>query len=84
MLDSDSNTRSEPEIDTAKVEKQLQKKRKKKISKKYPEKSISFEFGRDAGLSVPGFDREVKPSCSDFGRGSRDSCSGFGRETASK
>ena len=58
MLDSDSN--SEPEIDEAKVEKQLQKEHKKKISKKCPEKSISSRFGRDAGLSVPRYGREVE------------------------
>ena len=69
MLDSDSN--SEPEIDEVKVEKQLQKERRKEISKKCPEKSISSGFGRDAGLSVSGFGREVEPSCFGFGRGSR-------------
>ena len=39
MLVSDSN--SEPEIDEAKVEKQLQKERKKEINKKCPGKLIS-------------------------------------------
>ena len=75
MLHSDSN--SKPEIDEAKVEKQLQKERKKEISKKYPEKSIGSGFGQDAGLSVLVFGREVEPSCSGFGRSSRASCSGF-------
>ena len=64
MLDFDSN--SESEIDEAKVEKQLQKERKKEINKKSPEKSISSGFGRDDGLSVPGFGREVEPSCFGF------------------
>ena len=66
MLDSDSN--SESEINKAKVEKQFQKERKKEISKKCLEKSISSGFGRDTGLPVPGFGRVIEPSCSGCGR----------------